>query len=77
MALPRFLRMSVVCTSGLAIYTRLQCLRPGFGFKKKKKELLKCFRELFAKEKSYPSTAKIWGMYIKCAYYMPEHVAII
>ena len=42
-----------------------------------KKELLKCFRELFAKERSYPSTAKIWGMYIKCAYYMPKHVAII
>ena len=42
-----------------------------------KKELLKFFRELFAKERSYPSTAKILRMYIKCAYYMPEHIAII
>ena len=40
-------------------------------------ELLKFFRELFAKERSYPSTAKILQMYIKCAYYMPEHIAII
>ena len=42
-----------------------------------KKELLKFFRELFAKERSYPSTAKILRMYIQCAYYMPEHIAII
>ena len=45
-----------------------QCLR---------QELLKFFRELSAKERSYPSTAKNWRMYIKCAYYMPEHVAVI
>ena len=35
------------------------------------------FRELFPKESSYPSTANIWRMYIKCVYYMPEHVAVI
>ena len=46
---------------------------PGFGFSPKK-ELLKFFRELFAKERSYPSTTKIarWGMQIgsKLEYYI-------
>ena len=43
----------------------------------KKKELLKICSELFAKERGYPSTAKIWRMYIRCAYYMPAQVAVI
>ena len=53
-----------------------QCLSQDLDFFQKK-ELLKFFRELFAKERSYPSTAKIWRMYIRCAYYMPEQVAVI
>ena len=53
-----------------------QCLSQDLDFFQKK-ELFKFFRELFAKERSYPSTAKILRMYIKCAYYMPEHIAII
>ena len=48
-----------------------QCLNQDLDLKKKK-ELLTFFRELFAKERRYPSTAKIWRMYTKCAYYMPE-----
>ena len=54
----------------------IQCLSQDLDFFHKN-ELLKFFRELFAKERSYPSTAKMWRMYIKCAYYMPEHVAIV
>ena len=57
-------------------FTGTQCLSQDLDFFQKK-ELLKFFRELFAKERSYPSTAKILRMYIKCAYYMPEHIAII
>ena len=54
-----------------------QCLSQDLGFFFSKKGVIEIFRELFAKERSYPFTAKIWRMYIKCAYYMPEHVAII
>ena len=53
-----------------------QCLSQDLDFFSKK-GVIEIFRELFAKESSYPSTAKIWRMYIKCTYYMPEHVAII
>ena len=34
-----------------------------------KKELLKKFRELFAKERSYPSTTKVQNLYITCTEY--------
>ena len=62
--------------SGIDEYIPDQCLSQDLDFFQKK-ELLKFFRELFAKERSYPSTAKILRMYIKCAYYMHEHIAII
>ena len=65
----------MVVAGGLIIYLDAVSL-PGFGFFQKM-ELLKFFRELFANERSYPSTAKIWRMYIRCAYYMPEQVAVI
>ena len=62
-----------------------QCLSQDLHFFFQKKELFKFFRELFAKDRSYPSTTKlvdevrkqVRSLYITCTEYTKQKFIIV